>query len=114
VVRDGREALDYLFREGIHAIRPSNRRPQLILLDLGLPKISGLDVLRRIKGDSRTASIPVIVLTASSRDRDLQMSKQLGALAYIVKPVGLPNLAQVTPQLSFRWALLRGAPTVSA
>jgi CheY-like chemotaxis protein/DNA-binding Xre family transcriptional regulator len=114
VARDGREALDYLFREGVYANRSLNKHPQLILLDLGLPKINGLDVLRRIKSDPRTSSIPVIVLTASNRDRDLQISKRLGVHAYIVKPVGLPNLAQVTPQFSFRWALLRGGSAVSA
>lgn len=109
VVRDGQEALDYLFRTGPYAGRRVDR-PQLILLDLALPKINGLEVLRRVKGDSQTASIPVIVLTSSDQDHDLQLSRRLGAQVYIVKPVGLPDLTKVTPQLSLRWALLK-APT---
>jgi CheY-like chemotaxis protein len=107
MARDGREALDFLFREGDYARRKKIKRPDLILLDLVLPKIDGLEVLRRVKADSQTASIPVVVLTASTRNRDLQMSKQLGAQAFIVKPVGLPNLTQVTSQLSLRWALFK-------
>ena len=114
VVRDGREALDFLFCQGAYAERRHIQRPQLILLDLVLPKIDGLEVLRRVKADSHTASIPVVVLTSSDRDRDLQISKRLGAQAYIVKPVGLPNLTQVTPQLSLRWALLKPAAVVTA
>ena len=114
VARDGREALDYLFREGTYAGRTNIQRPQLILLDLGLPKIDGFEVLRRVKADPHTASIPVVVLTASDRDRDLQMSRRLGAQACIVKPVGMPNLTQVTSQLSLRWALLKPVATVSA
>lgn len=111
VARDGQEALDYLFCAGAFATRRKDLRPQLILLDLALPKIGGLDVLRRTKADSRTASIPVVVLTSSESDRDLQMSRRLGAQTYIVKPVGVPNLTQVASQLSLRWALLK-APTL--
>jgi CheY-like chemotaxis protein len=113
VVRDGQEALDYLFCEGAYAARPRAQRPQLILLDLALPKIDGLEVLRRIKSVPHTASIPVVVLTASDSDQDLQISKRRGAQGYIVKPVGLPNLTQVTPQLSLRWALLKPTPVVN-
>jgi CheY-like chemotaxis protein len=114
VARDGREALDYLFLEGTNGDGRNIQRPQLILLDLVLPKIDGLEVLRRVKANSHTAPIPVVVLTSSERDRDLQMSKRLGAQAYIVKPVGLPNLSQVTPQLSLRWALFKPPPTAAA
>jgi CheY-like chemotaxis protein len=114
VVRDGREALDFLFCLGVYADRRHIQRPQLILLDLVLPKIDGLEVLRRVKADSHTASIPVVVLTSSDRDRDLQISKRLGAQAYIVKPVGMPNLTKVAPQLSLRWALLKPAAAVAA
>lgn len=114
VARDGREALDYLFCEGSYAGRGKNDRPQLILLDLGLPKIDGLEVLRRIRADYNTKSIPVVVLTASERDRDLQLSKRLGAQGYIVKPVGLPNLTLVTRQLSLRWALFKPAAAPAA
>jgi CheY-like chemotaxis protein/DNA-binding Xre family transcriptional regulator len=109
VVRDGLAALHFLFGTGEYAQRKTKNRPQLILLDLGLPKVDGLEVLRRIKADSRTSTIPVIVLTASARDRDLQTSKQLGAEAYIIKPVDLQNLTEVTPQLHLQWALLKPA-----
>jgi CheY-like chemotaxis protein len=114
VARDGREALDYLFCEGPYSSRRPSQRPQLILLDLGLPKIDGLEVLRRIKANHRIASIPVVVLTSSLRDRDLQIARGLGAQAYIVKPVGLPNLTQVASQLSLRWALLKQAAATGA
>jgi CheY-like chemotaxis protein len=107
VARDGQEALDYLFCEGPYTTRLRPRRPQLILLDLALPKVGGLEVLRRVKADPQTAAIPVVVLTSSDRDRDLQISQRLGAKAYIVKPVGLPNLTQVTPQLSLQWGLFK-------
>jgi CheY-like chemotaxis protein len=106
VARDGAAALNLLFQEDGGGRTPS-RRPQIILLDLSLPKVDGLEVLRRIKGDPRTASIPVIVLTGSSRERDLQASKRLGAEAYIVKPLDFRNLSEVTSQLSLQWALLK-------
>ena len=109
VVRDGLAALHFLFGTGEYTQRKTQCRPQLILLDLGLPKVDGLEVLRRIKADSRTSGIPVVVLTSSVRDRDLQISKKLGAEAYIVKPVDLKNLTEVTPQLKLQWALLKPA-----
>ena len=114
VVRDGLEALDYLFCQGAYVDRRRSQRPQLILLDLNLPRIGGLEVLRRVKADSHTASIPVVILTSSDRERDLHISRGLGAQAYIVKPVGLPNLTNVAPQLSLRWALLKPAAAVAA
>jgi len=113
VVRDGAAALDFLFCKGVYAHRKSNDRPQLILLDLGLPKIDGVEVLRQIKADPRTRTIPVIVLTGSSRDKDVAASQRLGAEAYIVKPVDFQNLSGVTPQLSLQWALLKRAPVVN-
>jgi two-component system response regulator len=113
VVRDGAAALDFLFCKGAYAHRKRNDRPQIILLDLGLPKIDGLEVLRQIKADSRTRTIPVIMLTGSNRDRDIAASQRLGAEAYIVKPVDFQNLSGVTPQLSLQWALLKRAPMVN-
>jgi two-component system, response regulator len=110
VVGDGQAALHFLFGTGEYAQRKARNRPQLILLDLGLPKVDGLEVLRRVKADPRTSGIPIIVLTASTRDRDLQMTKQLGAEAYIIKPVDLQNLTRVTPQLHLQWALVKPAP----
>jgi CheY-like chemotaxis protein/DNA-binding XRE family transcriptional regulator len=115
VVRDGAEALGYLFGTGEPAEQPRTAKlPNLILLDLGLPKVSGLDVLRRIKGEARTANIPVIVLTASSGDKDAMASRRLGADAYIVKPVGFQNLSEVVPQVSLHWALLKSPPVATA
>jgi CheY-like chemotaxis protein/DNA-binding Xre family transcriptional regulator len=109
LVRDGAAALNHLFGSGGDAAQSVVRRPHLILLDLNLPKIDGLEVLRRLKADTRTRSIPVVVLTASRHDLDIRTSKHLGADAYIVKPVGFENLSAVTPQLSLQWALLRSA-----
>lgn len=107
-VRDGESALAFLFGEGAGANgRPV--RPQLILLDLGLPRLSGTEVLRRVKADPRTRSIPVVVLTASSHDRDFIASRQLGADAYVVKPVDFRNLSEVTPRLKLSWGLLHGS-----
>jgi CheY-like chemotaxis protein len=109
VAHDGQAALDFLFGTGEYANRKTPAHPQLILLDLRLPKVDGLEVLRRVKADARTSGIPVIVLTGSVRDRDLQTSKRLGAEAYIIKPVDLQNLSRVTPQLHLQWALLKQA-----
>jgi CheY-like chemotaxis protein len=106
VVYDGAAALSYLAGTGDPLQRPPDARPHLILLDLGLPKIDGIEVLRRIKADPRTRMIPVIVLTASSRSKDIATCKRLGAGGYIVKPVDIQNLSTVTPQLSLKWALL--------
>jgi CheY-like chemotaxis protein len=114
VVRDGQAALDFLFCQGEFSRRQPNQRPQLVLLDLGLPKIDGLEVLQRVKADARTATIPVVVLTGSDRDRDIQTSRRLGAAAYIVKPVGLSNLTHVTPHLHLQWALMKPPPTLQA
>jgi CheY-like chemotaxis protein/DNA-binding XRE family transcriptional regulator len=107
VLRDGAEALDFLFNTGAYAIQKRSFQPKMILLDLGLPKIDGLEVLRRIKADPRTKKIPVIVLTSSKRSRDFIESKKYGADGFIVKPVGFQNLSEVTPALSLGWALLR-------
>lgn len=109
LVRDGAAALQYLFGPSAKESAPLARRPHLILLDLNLPKLDGLEVLRKIKADPRTRSIAVIVLTGSRHDADIRTSKRLGADAYIVKPVGFQNLSEVTPQLSLQWALLKSA-----
>jgi CheY-like chemotaxis protein/DNA-binding XRE family transcriptional regulator len=113
VVRDGAAALDFLFCKGEYANRKRHDRPHMILLDLGLPKIDGLEVLRQIKANPRTRTIPVVVLTVSNRDRDIAAAQRLGAEAYIVKPVDFQNLSGVTPQLSLQWALLKRAPVVN-
>lgn len=106
VVTDGADALDFLFATGPHENRKDQPLPRVILLDLNLPKIEGLEVLRRVKADSRTKDIPVVVLTASSNSRDVIASRRLGAVTYIVKPVDFQSFSRVAPELSMKWALL--------
>ena len=114
VVRDGAAALDYLFCRGCYAARPITKNPELILLDLNLPKVSGLEVLRRIKADKRTAQIPVAILTVSHDVNVIAECRRLGSEQYIVKPVDLQRLSLVTPQLDLEWALFRPAAAKSA
>jgi CheY-like chemotaxis protein/DNA-binding XRE family transcriptional regulator len=108
-VSDGAEALDFLFCRGKYAARGPASLPQLILLDLNVPKIDGLGVLRRIKADARTRDIPVVVLTVSSRGQDVVKSQRLGAQAYIVKPVDFRNFSEIVPKLKLQWAVLKSA-----
>ena len=110
LVRDGESALDFLFCRGAFARRQPSHRPQLILLDLELPKMGGLEVLHSVKSDPRTATIPVVVLTGSERQRDVQASKRLGAADYILKPVDMLNLTRVVPTVNYQWALLKPPP----
>jgi CheY-like chemotaxis protein/DNA-binding XRE family transcriptional regulator len=114
VVRDGAMALDFLFCTGEFAYRRINDHPQVILLDLNLPKIDGLEVLRRVKNDTRTRHIPVVVLTASKFDDAITVCKRLGAESFIAKPVDFQNFSAMTLQLSLQWALLKPAPLVGA
>jgi CheY-like chemotaxis protein/DNA-binding XRE family transcriptional regulator len=113
-VRDGAAALDFLFCTGDFGYRRANDHPQVILLDLNLPKIDGLEVLRRIKADPRTNHIPVVVLTASKFDDAIAMCKRLGAESFIAKPVDFQNFSAMTLQLSLQWALLKPAALVGA
>ncbi len=105
VARDGAEALEYLFRTGRFADRPAGN-PHVILLDLKLPRVDGLEVLRRVKGDPATRTIPVVVLTSSREDRDLAACYSLGVNSYIVKPVDFDQFAGVVDQLGFYWLLV--------
>jgi len=107
VARDGAAALNFLFCSGNFAHRRPNDLPRIILLDLHLPRIDGLEVLRRVKADPRTRAIPVVVLTSSKLDKHIQTSKSLGAETYIVKPVDFANFSAVSLQLSLQWALLK-------
>lgn len=106
-IRDGATALDFLFCTGTFSNRPADNLPQLILLDLNVPKTTGIEVLRRIKANSRTRSIPVVVLTASSRSPDAVESLRLGAGAHIVKPMDFQNLSEAVAKLNLRWAVLK-------
>jgi len=112
ISRDGAEALDYLFCEGAFANRLITDRPKVILLDLKLPKVSGLDVLRRLKGDIRTRSIPVVMLTSSREQRDVVESYDLGVNSYIVKPVNFERFSEAVRDLGLYWQLLNQPPEV--
>ena len=107
VARDGAEALEFLFATGGHERRHNQPLPGVILLDLNLPKVDGLEVLRQIKADKRLQHIPVIVLTVSSHDRDIAACKRLGVENYIVKPVGFQNFSEITPHLEMEWKLVK-------
>jgi len=110
VVRDGEEALDYLFSSGAYVNRDSCVLPQLILLDLKLPKIDGLDVLRAIRADARTQLIPVVILTSSKEESDLLAGYKLGVNSYIQKPVDFSNFIEVIHQLGMYWLVLNEVP----
>ena len=109
VAHDGAEALDYLFSTGAYALRDGDL-PQLVLLDLKLPKIDGLEVLRRVRTDDRTRFLPVVVLTSSDEEKDLLTSYQLGANSYIRKPVDFDQFMEATRQLGLYWLVLNEAP----
>ena len=112
VATDGQEALDFLFCRGAHASRDPADLPQLILLDLKLPRVDGLDVLRQIRGDERTRTIPVVVLTSSNEERDLVESYRLGANSYVRKPVNFQEFTEAAHQLGLYWMVLNlRAPT---
>ena len=110
VVRDGAEALKFLFAEGAYAHRRIDDAPKLVLLDLKLPKIDGLEVLRRIKTDSRTQAIPVVMITSSREERDIIESYQLGVNSYIVKPVDFEQFTEAVKQIGLYWLLLNQPP----
>jgi two-component system response regulator len=109
VVRDGVEALDYLFATGPYTGQPLNL-PHLILLDVKLPKVTGIEVLERIKRNERTRKIPVVMLTSSREEPDVQRSYDLGANSYIVKPVDFDQFKKTIKQLGFYWQILNVGP----
>lgn len=110
VVRDGAEALDFIFCTGEYAHRNIENVPKMVLLDLKLPKVDGLEVLQKVKSDPRTATIPVVVLTSSREDRDIIESYQLGVNSYIVKPVDFDQFTEAVKQLGLYWKLLNQSP----
>jgi CheY-like chemotaxis protein len=109
VTRDGEEALDYLYRRGKYTTRSSDH-PAVILLDLTLPKIYGLEVLRQVKSDDNLKMIPVVVLTSSREEKDLVSSYKLGVNAYVVKPVDFHEFVNAIKELGVFWALINAAP----
>ena len=110
VVRDGAEALEFLFANGMFVGRDINHHPRVILLDLKLPKIDGLEVLRRIKADPRTQPIPVVVLTSSREESDLVESYHLGVNSYIRKPVDFEQFTEAVRTIGMYWLLLNEPP----
>jgi len=110
LVRDGAEALDFLFCTGPYANRPIDRGPKVVLLDLKLPLVDGIEVLRRMREDPRTRTIPVVVLTSSREERDIVDSYQAGVNSYIVKPVDFAQFTEAVRQLGLYWAVLNEPP----
>jgi two-component system, response regulator len=110
VARDGVEALDYLFGEGIHAGRDTGQMPQVVLLDLKLPKLDGLGVLRRLRADDRTKLLPVVILTSSNEEQDRMNSYGLGANSYVRKPVDFDQFVVAATQLGLYWLVLNLPP----
>jgi CheY-like chemotaxis protein len=111
VVRDGAEALDYLFIQGRHANRDPSIRPQVILLDLHLPRIDGLEVLRRIRAHEQTRTLPVVILTSSKEERDLVEGYQLGVNSFVHKPVDVTAFFEAVRQLGMYWLVLNEMPS---
>jgi len=110
VARDGAEALDFLFGTGAYTGRDTSIQPQLILLDLKLPKVDGLEVLKRLRADPRTTLLPVTVLTTSNEERDIVTSYQLGVNSYVRKPVDFESFIEAVRQLGLYWLVLNTPP----
>ena len=114
VARDGEEALDFLFCRGPHSKRSFDNPPRMVLLDLKLPKVDGLEVLRQLKGDSRTKAIPVVILTSSKEDRDMVSGYRFGVNSYIQKPVDFTAFRETIKQLGLYWMVVNQPPPPDA
>jgi two-component system response regulator len=110
VVRDGQEAVDFLFGSGTHKGRDTRIQPQVVLLDINLPKINGIEVLKIIRGDQRTRSLPVVILTSSTEERDLTAAYKNCVNSYIRKPVDFGQFVEAVRQLGLYWLVLNEAP----
>ncbi len=112
-VVNGADALDYIFAEGNYSHRSMTDLPKLILLDLNLPKVHGKDVLKKLKEDERTRKIPVVILTSSKEDPDVEICYSLGANSYVVKPVEFDSFSRAVADVGFYWVMLNEAPAKS-
>ncbi len=110
IVRDGAEALDYLFCQGVYAGRDASRQPAVTLLDLKLPKVDGLEVLKRLRADQRTRLLPVVILTSSKEEQDLVSGYSLGANSYIRKPVDFTQFMEAIRQVGLYWLMMNEPP----
>lgn len=110
VVRDGEEALDYLFCRAAYADRDIQSQPRLILLDLKLPRVNGIEVLRQIKSDSRTRAVPVVIMTSSGERTDVLDSYSLGVNSYVVKPIDYEGFSKAVQQLGVYWMVINHPP----
>jgi CheY-like chemotaxis protein len=113
VVRDGEEALDFLFCRGVYAHRAFDRPPKLVLLDLKLPKVDGLEVLKQLQGDPRTRNIPTVVMTSSKEERDMVSGYELGANSYIRKPVDIDQFRETVKNVGLYWLVVNQPPPIS-
>lgn len=113
-VDDGAEALDFVFAKGIYTTRAGAKNPKIILLDLNLPKIGGLEVLRQIKANELTKTIPVVILSSSNQDKDVRTGFELGANSYIVKPVEFESFQKAVTDLGLYWLFLNESPKFAA
>ncbi len=114
VARDGEEALDFLFCRGEHKSRTFDQPPRVVLLDLKLPKVDGLEVLRTLKNDSRTKAVPVVVMTSSKQQRDMVEGYKLGVNSYIQKPIDFTEFREIIKQLGYYWLVINQPPPADA
>jgi two-component system, response regulator len=113
VTRDGEEALDFLFCSGPHSQRSFDHPPKLVLLDLKLPKVDGLEVLKQVKGDARTRTIPVVLMTSSKEEKDLAVGYNLGANSYLQKPVDFDEFRKMVKLLGLYWLVINQPPVTN-
>ena len=109
-LEDGQEALDFLFAKGRFSDRALMDRPKLIVLDIKMPRVDGIEVLKRIKSEERTRLIPVVIMTSSAEEKDMLISYKLGVNSYVVKPVGFENFVKAVTELGFYWLLVNNFP----
>ena len=112
-VKDGAEALDFLFARGPYASRTGTDRPRLLLLDIKMPNVDGFEVLRQVRADERLATMPVVIMTSSSEERDIAQGYQLGVNSYVTKPVDFASFQQAVEDVGMYWMVLNKAPRTS-